>query len=150
MTSRDNYSGQRVTQLLDPVAVTADVNSASVDTRGFDSLLLVVAVGESGDTLDASNDINLEVEDSPDDSAWTDCVDADLMAAVTGANTGTFAHIDAATEDDAVYFTGYRGTQRYVRVVVNVTGTHTNGTPIGIVAIQGHAHVRPVNAVDAI
>ena len=27
------------------------------------------------------------------------------------------------------------GNKRYVRVVVNVTGSHTNGTPLGIAAV---------------
>ena len=33
----------------------------------------------------------------------------------------------------------------YVRVVANLTGTHTNGTPIGVAALRGHPHIAPVN-----
>lgn len=146
--SRDLYSGLNVTQLVDPVVLTGDTNSASIDTRGYDSLMLVVNVGESGDTLSGSVLWDLEIEDSPDDSVWTDATDAQITNAVTGTNTGTFARIDAAAEDDAVYFTGYRGDQRYVRVVINATGTHATGTPMSVTALQGHAHIMPVNASD--
>lgn len=138
---RDLYNHLQVTQVLDPATLTADANSASVDTRGFDSLMFAAAVGESGDTLSGSVYLELEVEESDDNSTWTDVADADLHNSVSGNNTGTFGVIDAAAEDDAVYVTGYKGNKRYVRVVANLTGTHTNGIPVGVVAVQGHPHV---------
>lgn len=145
MALREIYSDLSVTQLYDPATTTADQNSTSIDMQGYDSLLLVANVGASGDTLSGSVKIEFEVEESSDDSTFTDVADADLTNSVTGTNTGTFALVDDPAEDDAVYITGYKGTERYVRVVINVTGTHTNGTPISITAIRGHAHQRPVN-----
>lgn len=145
MTLRDNYSTQKVTQLLTPATRTADANSSSVDTQGYDSLLLVALEGASGDTLSGSVKTEYEVEHSDDNSTWSDCADADLLHVVTGTNTGCFAVIDDAAEDDTRYITGYRGTKRYVRVVRNITGTHTNGTPCAVLAIQGHASGTPVN-----
>ena len=144
--TRDLYSDLGVTQLKDPVVVTADFNSASIDTQNFESLMLAASIGLSGDTLSGSVKIEMEVEESVDDSVWTDVANADLMQFVTGTNVGTFALIDAAAEDETVYITGYKGSKRYVRVVGNVTGTHTNGTPIGVVALRGDPHVGPVNA----
>ncbi len=143
---RDLYSGLNVVQMSAPVIRTADVNSASIDTRGYDSLMLVGLVGISGDTLSGSVMVELEVEESDDDSTWTDVADADLMNYVSGTNTGTFAVIDDPAEDDARYITGYRGSKRYVRVVGNLTGTHTNGIELAVLGIQGHAHQMPVNA----
>lgn len=145
MALRDLYSSLGVQMAVEPQTFTADGNGDSIDTRGFDSVMLAMAVGASGDTLSSSVKIELELEESDDDSTWTDVADADLLKAVSGTNTGTFAVIDDPAEDDAVYITGYRGSKRYVRVVVNLTGTHTNGTPIGGVAVLGHAHVTPVN-----
>ena len=137
MSLKDLFHNLGAQQLYDPVLVapTVDVNSASIDLKDKRSVMLLALIGESGDTLSGSVKIELELEDSPDDSVWTDVVDADMRDPVTGTNTGTFAVIDAAAEDDAVYVAGYRGNKRYVRVVVNVTGTHTNGTPLGIVAV---------------
>ncbi|KKL92502.1 hypothetical protein LCGC14_1884040 [marine sediment metagenome] len=143
--TRDIYSNLNLTQLLDPVVVTADANSGSVDTRGYDSVMLLANIGLSGDVLSGAVFIELEVEDSPDNSVWTDAADADLTNSVTGTNTGTFALIDAPAEDELRYIVGYKGDKRYVRVVVNVTGTHTNGTPMAVSAVQGHAHQAPVN-----
>lgn len=122
------------TQLVDPATITADTNSASVDLKSHQNALFAVAVGESGDTLSASVKIELELEESDDDSTFTDVADADMTGEVAGTNDGCFAVIDAAAEDDAVYTAQYHGSKRYVRAVINVTGTHTNGTPIGIIA----------------
>lgn len=145
MAKREHWSGFEYNQSIDPVTLTADANGTGVDTRGFDSTTIVVLVGESGDTLSGSVYIEVEVEDSPDDSAWTDCDNADLTSYVTGTNTGTIAKIDAAAEDDVVVHAGYIGDKRYVRPVINVTGTHTNGTPIGAAVVNGHPHNYPVN-----
>lgn len=131
------------TQVVDPAAATADANGASVDMLGYNSVMFLALVGETGDTLDGSNYIELELEESDDDSTFTDCADADVRDTVTGTNTGTFALINAAAEDDTLYYAQYTGSKRYVRPVINVTGTHTNGTPIGIVALQGGADVLP-------
>lgn len=125
-------------QLFKPQTVTADQNTASTDLSGFNSLLLIASVGLSGDTLSGSVKIEYEVEHSDNNSTWVDCADADLIDAVAGAtNTGTFAVVNSAATDETVYKASYIGGKRYVRVVINVTGTHTNGTPQSIIAVKG-------------
>lgn len=142
---RKLYSDVSYNQVIDPATVTADTDSASVDTQDYSDVLFLVNVGESGDTLDASNYIELEVEESDDNVTFTDVADEDLNAYVAGTNDGTFALVDASDEDDAVYFTGYTGIKRYVRVVVNVTGTHTNGTPVAASILMSGSRVGAVN-----
>jgi hypothetical protein len=133
---QDFYQNVKHDQVVDPVVISADADGASVDLLGYSRVVFYALVGESGDTLSGSVKIELEVEDSADDSSFSDAADADLTQYVAGTNDGCFALIDAAAEDDAVYMTEYRGAARYVRPVINVTGTHTNGTPIGIVALR--------------
>lgn len=132
-----------ISQVIDPVVVTADALSSAIDMTGFRDLTAMVAVGESGDTLSGSVYIELEMQESDDNSTYTACADADITNAVTGTNTGTFALIDAAAEDDAVYVSQYLGSKQYVKVNVNVTGTHTNGTPIGALAVQSGENYLP-------
>ena len=141
---RDLLNNLKVDQVVDPVVITADADGASVDMQGYNSVAFYALVGESGDTLSGSVYVELEVEESNDDSSFTDVADADVRDAVTGTNTGTFAKIDAAAEDDAVFEAQYTGNSRYVRPVINVTGTHTNGIPIGIIAVRSKAQVLPV------
>ena len=142
---RDFENNIAHTQLVDPAAATADVTSASVDMLGYGSVAFYVLVGATGDTLDGSNYIELEIQDSADDSTFAAVADVEITNSVTGTNTGTFALINAATEDDAVYMTEYKGSERYVLVEVNVTGTHTNGTPIGVLALRGNPQIAPVS-----
>lgn len=132
-----------VSQIVDPVVVTADALSSAIDMAGFRDVTVAAAIGESGDTLSGSVYIELEMQESDDDSTYTACADADITNAVTGTNTGTFALIDAAAEDDAVYLSQYLGSKQYVKVNVNVTGTHTNGTPIGVLAVQSGENYLP-------
>lgn len=145
MSARDFLNNQKVTQVLDPAVITSDTNCTAVDLLGYGGVTFLALVGESGDTLSGSVYIELEVEDSADNSTFADAANAELSDYVTGTNTGTFAVIDAAAEDDAVYKTTYRGDKRYCRPVVNVTGTHSNGTPIGIVAIRHGKQYLPVS-----
>ena len=135
----------KFTQALAAQTVTADANCTAVDMLNFGVCRILAVVGESGDTLSGSVYIELEVEESADNSTFTDVADADLSAYVAGTNDGTFAKIDAAAEDELLVEVEYRGQSRYVRCVVNVTGTHTNGTPMAVVMAQGGAKVNPVS-----
>lgn len=140
---KDLKSKLALSNLKDAATYTSDQNSASIDLKDHNGAVLAVCVGQSGDTLSGSVKIELELEESDDNSTWSDCADASLSAAVTGTNTGTFAKIDDAAEDSTVYSVGYKGNKRYVRVVANFTGTHTNGCPLAIFGIKGHGEMLP-------
>lgn len=139
----DLESESTISQIVDPATATGDVTSSAVDLAGFRGCSVLALIGESGDTLSGSVKIELELQESDDNSTYTACADADITNAVTGTNTGTFAVIDAAAEDDAVYPCTYLGSKRYLKVVANLTGTHTNGTPIGVVAIKNGENYQP-------
>ena len=53
--------------------------------------------------------------------------------------------VDTDGETPQVTSIGYVGGNRYVRVVADFTGTHSNGTPIAVSVIKGH----PRHNVDA-
>lgn len=137
---RDFEGNIAATQILDPVVLTADTDCASVDMKGYSSVAFYALVGESGDTLDVNNYIELNVEVSTDDSTFADAPADSVTNSAGGAATGNFALIRAATGDDTLYVTQYRGGVRYVRVEIDVTGTHTNGTPIAVLALRSKAH----------
>ena len=141
---RDMHDNLSPVTSLDPLLRTADANGSSADLRGYEGAMVVAHVGAEGDTLSGSLYIEFEVEESDDDSAWTDVANADLLGFVAGTNTGTFAKIDAAAEAPAIYRASYIGNKRYIRIVENVTGTHTNGTSTGALIIRGLPHYAPV------
>lgn len=141
---RDVDHGASAAQSLDPIIITADKNGDTVDLQGYESALIVLNTGISGDTLSGTVYVEYEVEESDDDSVWTDVADKDLTRTVTGNNTGTIAKIDDPAEDDAVHISSYIGGKRYIRVVANVTGTHTNGIETSACVIRGvggHAQI---------
>lgn len=140
---RDLVSKIKDALALAVAVFTADANGVTIDTQGYGSCAFVANVGASGDTLSGSVKAELEVEESDDGSTWTDVANEDLTHYVTGTNDGCFAVVDDGAEDEAVYRTGYIGNKRYVRAVVNLTGTHTNGIPIGVVARLGNPAFSP-------
>jgi len=138
---KDMYENCEIEQVLDPAVVAADANCSSVDLQGYECVTFFALIGEGGVTLGTGVTIEVEVEESDDDSSFTDVADADLSNYVDGTNDGCMAFLDALAEEDSVYTTTYRGNKRYVRPVLNFTGTHGTGTAIGIVAVkQGYKY----------
>ena len=134
MLQKIDFGNVTVTQLLVNALTNPriDLDSTAVDLLEHDGCLFVVNMGDSGDTLSGSLYAEFEIEHSIDNSTWTDVADADLSSSVTGTNTGTFAKVDAPGEDSIVFTVAYLARNRYVRMVLNVTGTHTNGFPLSI------------------
>ncbi|MCD6035234.1 MAG: hypothetical protein K0R63_975 [Rickettsiales bacterium] len=135
---KDLYHNLKITQLSKPAVATGNVTSDSIDMQGYQSLSVLFDVGQSGDTLSGSLKWTLTAEESDNDSDFTAVGASDLHNGVASVV------IDEAAEDETVVTFGYKGAKRYIRAVATKTGTHTNGTPIGIVAVQGHAGLAPV------
>lgn len=137
----------KTTQCLASVTLTGNgttTNCTSVDTTGFGATQFEVNVGNSGDTLSGSVYMEIEMQESTDNSTFTAVADADVDSTVTANNTGTLALIDAPTEDTLIVKGQYLGTKRYVRIAIVRTGNHANGTPMGVAAHQWRANVGPV------
>lgn len=133
------------TDIVVVTQMAAAIDGESVDMKDYRNLAFVAALGDSGDTLAAGLYIELEIEDSEDDSTFADCADALVTNSVTGNNTGTWALVNAPAEDQLAIVTEYKGSARYVRPVVSITGTHTNGCPISIVAHRWGKRTLPVS-----
>ena len=65
-------------QLLPPLARPTSTNSASVDLQNNDSAAFVVSVGAAGDTWSGTNRVELALQESSDNSAWTAVADSDM------------------------------------------------------------------------
>ena len=144
--TREHYSDIGYDSLLVPAVRNADTNSTAVDTDGFQSVTLVAHVGASADTLNSTNKIEIEVEESDNNSDFTDVANANLTNYVTGTNVGTVAVVNSNATASTLYKVGYKGTKRYVRLVYNFSGTHSTGTVTAASATKGHPHIAPVNA----
>lgn len=116
--------------------VTADVNTSSFDLKDTNALALMFSVGAFA--FDGSNKIALKVEHSDDDSSFTACDAADLD---NPESANVVKTIDTAPEGDATYMAHYRGNKRYVRAVIDVTGTVD--VAVSVNAIGGHNEFNP-------
>ena len=116
-----------------------------VDLQFFEGAMALVNVGASGDTLSGSVKVDLILQDSDDNSSFSAVTDQNLVTDGTVDSSGIFATIDADGEDESVYYIGYVGGKRYLRVFADFTGTHTNGMPLSATIIKGF----PRHNVDA-
>lgn len=135
---RDIYHNIAASQPLNPVVSTSTKTSSAIDLKGYNSLEVLFCVGLSGDTLSGSVYWTLKLQESDDDSTYTDVAAADLL------NGSATSVINSSSLDETVVPFGYKGGKRYIKAVATPTGTHTNGTPIGVVALRGNPSIVPV------
>ena len=137
-----------------PAAVrTAAANGTGVDLQGYESATVLVDVGAEGDTLSSSVHFEVSLEESDDNSTFTDVAQASIIDG-TIASGGIFLKLDGTTGGDpdttgGIFRVGYVGNKRYIRVVLAKTGTHSNGTPIGAMVVRGSARHSTDNAFTA-
>jgi len=135
---RDLYHNVLATQSLNPAVATSTKTSATIDLQGFNSVSIVFAIGASGDTLSSSVYWTLSLQDSPDGVTFTP-----VTATYINAGAATIVVNSPSLAGNAYSF-GYIGAQRYLQAVATPTGTMTNGTPIGVIALRGNPGYRPV------
>lgn len=139
--------------LVYPVVVTADHTSLACDLQGFQSVNLDIMIGISGDTLSGSVHTTVRLQESDDDSTYTDVADNEhliLPAGITAAaTTGVFLDVDAAAEDPVLFQIGYVGLKRYLKVFFDVIGA-TNGHTISVSAQRGDPAIRPTTIANEV
>jgi hypothetical protein len=136
---KDLKNNISVVQTIAPVAGDADATGASVDLQGYESCTFVINLGTAGITLSGSNKIEFELEESTDDSTWTDVTASASVIGATPDSSGKIATYDASSEADSAATVAYIGDKRYVRVIANFSGTHGTATPYSVTAIRGSA-----------
>tara|TARA_A100001201_G_scaffold71731_1_gene65590 strand:+ start:5056 stop:5520 length:465 start_codon:yes stop_codon:yes gene_type:complete len=132
---------------------TAAANGTGVDLQGYESATVLVDVGAEGDTLSSSVYFEVSLEESDDDSTYTDVAQASIVDG-TISSGGIFLKLDGTANGNpdstgGIFRVGYVGNSRYIRVVLAKTGTHSNGTPLGAMVVRGSARHSSDNAFTA-
>lgn len=135
---RDLHHNVLATQHLNPVVSTTTKTSTAIDLQGYNSAIVLFSIGLSGDTLSGSVYWTLKLQHSDDNSTYTDLAAGDLNS------PSLTSVVNSAALDETVYNFGYQGAKRYLKAIATPTGTHTNGTPIGVIALRGVAGYSPV------
>jgi hypothetical protein len=132
---------------------TAAANGTGVDLQGYESAALGIITGAEGDTLSGSVFFEISLEHSDDDSTYTDVAQADITNG-TIASGGIWLKMDGTSGGDPdsaglVSLVGYVGGKRYIRGVIEKTGTHSNGTILSMFVIKGNAIHSSSNDITA-
>jgi len=133
----DLYNRIAAVQDLVPAIYKTTQTSTGIDRTAFeggsDALVGVLNVGAWTDGTHT-----FKLQDSPDNSAWTDVAPA--------LQQGSFVAIAGAGQQNLPQKVAYSGIQRYVRVVDTVTGSPATGAAYGFTWIVGGAHVLPTGS----
>tara|TARA_R110000823_G_scaffold232606_3_gene359062 strand:- start:873 stop:1319 length:447 start_codon:yes stop_codon:yes gene_type:complete len=141
---RDLANNTNTVSVVVPAVITGDTNGTGVDLQGFESCVLTVNTGAEGDTLSSSVKFEFYLEDSDDNSSFSAVTSSKSVTGKAVSGAGVFLTLDANGETPQITTIGYIGGKRYVRVRIDATGTHSNGTPMSITGVQGN----PVDATD--
>lgn len=135
---RDIYHSILVSQHVNPVVSLITKTSTTIDLLGYNGAMVAFTIGLAGDTLTGSVFWTLKLQHSYDDSSYSDVTLVDLNSSLATVV------VNSMTLDETVYVFGYQGSKRYLKAVATPTGTHTNGTPIGILAMRAIPSYSPV------
>lgn len=126
--NRDLTNNVEVAESIRPQVASDAVNGETVDLRESDSVAFSVSVGA---ITGAGGDATITLEESDNDSDWTDVADADII--------GTEPTLAA----DTAYQFGYIGDARYVRAVFAL-GTETD-VAVCVTAVKGDLSASPAD-----
>ncbi|WP_375333146.1 MULTISPECIES: hypothetical protein [unclassified Candidatus Tisiphia] len=143
--TREEKTNSKLQQLLAPVAINADkLDVEAVDVSGFESGIFTVMVGAANVNPNDDRHVQIRLQHSNDNVNFTDCLDTEIIGAVLGENTGTFAYLKTRPDDTTAFMAGYIGDKRFVRPAIKVTGDLGEGVLIGVAAILHGSKYRPV------
>ena len=129
MALRDLLRKTLVTPSLVPAVRTATATGNAVDLRGFDAAVLTVNFGAYTDGTHTPS-----VQQSVDGVTYTACATSDL--------DGAFAAVSSSAGANTMQSVGYIGAQRYVRVVLTISGA-TTGALSSAYVIAGYPRSEP-------
>ena len=136
----------QLVESLNAIVKDADTNSTGIDTQGANSAMVIVNVGAPGITFSGTNKVDIKLEDSADNSTFAAVTNNNFVTGGTVDSAGIWQTIDANGECNAVYGLGYVGPERYIRVVLDFSGTHGTGTSFGVVGALGNLESAPTYA----
>ena len=127
MGLRDLKNNQTDTQSLHPATRTVSANGTGVDLQGAKSAMAVLHVGAWGS---GSWTPSLEESDASG-SGYAAVAAADLE--------GAFVAVVDATNENASQRVGYKGTKRYIRLVMTTASSPASLPCAGSIAIEPNA-----------
>ena len=136
----------KLVESLNAIVKDADTDCTGIDTQGANSAMVMVNVGAPGITFSGTNKVDIKLEDSSDNSYFTAVTNNNFVTGGTVDSSGIWQTIDANGECNDVYGIGYVGPKRYIRAVLDFSGTHGTGTVFGVTGALGNLESAPTDA----
>jgi hypothetical protein len=127
--------------ILSPGDADADIEGVAIDRSGYLSGVFAVHYGIDGPSIDGQLGITAKIQESTDNSNWSDVSGATIaLACVT--LTASNVPVSAIAEVNV----DFSSLEKYVRAVVTPTrsSAESDTAVVGITAILGGADVLPV------
>lgn len=147
MATRSIHDTIRVSRVLQAQTISGSaLNTGDIDTRGFDSVMFMVDFGdidEMGASPVGGAKIDILVEHADDDGTGSAGIYSNVAANDIDGLAPSNGIVASPTTDANEITFGYVGSKRFVKITLTPTGL-TNGGPIGVWLVNGHAHLTPV------
>lgn len=117
-------------QSIHPQLVAATVTGIKADLLGYESAMAIVNAGAWTDGTHTPS-----LLESDDDSTYTTVAAGDLQ--------GSFTAIAASGQQNQAFQVGYKGSKRYLKVKVTVTGSPSTGAYIAAAIVKGNPRNAP-------
>lgn len=136
MARRSVYTNVTARQSIAPAVHSATVTGTAVDRNvGADMHRTAMVVVSTGVITDGTHTIEVQESDASA-SGFTAVAAADLQGAEPAV---------VAADDSKVFFIGYTGSKRYLRVVSTVSGSPATGGAYGALVLLGEPRRGPVS-----
>jgi hypothetical protein len=127
-----------LTQVLAPVAVTADVATSAADASKGESLTFLVNVGAFA--FSETNKLTLTLQHS-DVNEGTDFAAVASEDVFGGAASGVVAVLDATDDASKIFEVHYMGKKKFARL--NIVEGGTVSVPMAVTAVQSALKAQP-------
>ena len=133
---------------LTPVSMTAAVvasgnatttTGSEIDLQGFEGAFVMCNSGAEGDTLASNLKYEFKLFHGDTSGSLTAVTSQLDVTDASIASDGTWLTLDDNAETPQVSGIGYVGGKRYIRIVADFTGTHSNGSPVSAMVLKGFA-----------
>ncbi len=142
MPNRDAQAAVKVLNGVNPAILTASSTSAAIDTKGFDSVLIVAALGTATITPTTTNKFTLKVKEcSSSNGTFTAVSATNLINSLSATTIGAFGIVDTTAKPSTTFKASYVGNKRWIRVGATMGGTAALRT--SIVVLGGNLNYAP-------
>ena len=128
--------------LLEPQSIAfTDTKTGILDTQNFGSAEIQIHYGTMASVAAGEKVIGVLQESDL-------LTDVSFATVATTDADGAFTMVDGTSDDSCIQRVAYIGGKRYVRVLLEFTGSAITG-PVGVVGILGRPSVAPIPAQTA-